>query len=115
MRLGKRIAHALRTLDIEVGDGAGPPTWRLAVEREALRAPTLRDRLAAALADALGTPVRLDLVAAAASDSPARRDAAARARRQAEAEEVIRGDPVVLDLLASYPGARIVPGSIKPA
>lgn len=113
--LVRELAWSAALLGVEQGDGSGPPTWRLAVEREALRAPALRDRLAAALADALGAPVRLELVGAAADDSPARRDAAARARRQAEAEETIRGDPVVLELLAAYPGARIVPGSIKPA
>jgi DNA polymerase-3 subunit gamma/tau len=113
--LVRELAWSAALLAVEEGDGSAPPTWRLAVEREALRAPALRDRLAAALADALGAPVQLELVGAAADDSPARRDAAARARRQAEAEETIRGDPVVLELLAAYPGARIVPGSIKPA
>jgi DNA polymerase-3 subunit gamma/tau len=91
-----------------------PPTWRLAVERDALRGAPMRDKLAAALAAAVGEPLQLELVAAAAADSPARREAAARARRQAEAEAAIRSDPVVRELLAQFEGARIVPGSIKP-
>ncbi|HOL38459.1 MAG TPA: hypothetical protein PLT38_11585 [Rubrivivax sp.] len=91
-----------------------PPLWRLAVEREALRSPALRDKLAAALAAASGAPLELELVAAVAEDSPARRDAARRARRQAEAEQAIRDDPVVRELLEQFKGARIVPGTIKP-
>ena len=44
----------------------------------------------------------------------ARRDAAGRLRRQAEAEATIQGDPLVRELLAQFKTARIVPGSIKP-
>jgi DNA polymerase III subunit gamma/tau len=40
--------------------------------------------------------------------------AAERERRQQEAERIIQNDPLVQDLLAQFPGARIVPGSIKP-
>ena len=50
----------------------------------------------------------------AATDTPARRDAAARAARQAQAERVIREDPAVIELLGQFKGARIVPNSIKP-
>ena len=49
------------------------------------------------------------------SDSAARRDAAAKARAQEEAESIIRRDPLVTELLARFAGARIVPGSIRPA
>jgi DNA polymerase-3 subunit gamma/tau len=99
---------------VAIDETAAPPLWRLAVERESLRSPVLRDKLAAALSETLGAPVQLELVPGTADDSPARRDAAARARRQAEAEATIQADPVVRELLASFPGARIVPGSIKP-
>ena len=34
---------------------------------------------------------------------------------QAEAERIIRDDPLVQTLLAQYRGARIVPGSVRPA
>ena len=47
-------------------------------------------------------------------DTPARRDAAERARRQAEAEQIIHDDPLVQALMAQYKTARIVPGSVKP-
>ncbi|MDE2612661.1 MAG: hypothetical protein KGL78_04410 [Burkholderiales bacterium] len=99
---------------LEIDELSVPPVWRLAVEREALRLPALRDKLAAALAQALGTELQLELVAAVPDDSPARRDAAERARRQAEAEALIQSDPVVRELLDQFSGARVVPGSIKP-
>jgi DNA polymerase-3 subunit gamma/tau len=99
---------------LAIDDGSQPPVWRLAVEREALRNPALRDKLAGALAAALGQPLQLDLVHALPEDSPARRDAAERARRQAAAEETIQSDPVVRELMSQFKGARIVPGSIKP-
>jgi len=97
-----------------VDESTTPPTWRLVVEREALRQPVLAERLATALGAVVGGSVKLDLVAGTPEDSPARRDAAERARRQAEAEATIQGDPVVRELLATFRGARIVPGSIKP-
>ncbi len=56
----------------------------------------------------------LQLEAGVAEDSPARRDAAERARRQAEAEQIIHDDPLVQALMAQYKTARIVPGSVKP-
>jgi DNA polymerase-3 subunit gamma/tau len=95
-------------------DGA-EPVWRLRVERESLRAAALVEKLRSALVDALGIgPLRLEVEAGAVHDSPARRDAAERERRQREAEELIRNDPLVQDMLAQFPSARIVPGSIKP-
>ena len=62
----------------------------------------------------LGHEVQLAVEAGAATDTPAERDAAERARRQAEAEQIIHDDPVVRSLLEQYQTARIVPGSIKP-
>ena len=88
--------------------------WRLRVEREMLRAPALRDKLQAALAEALGHDVKIELEAGVAEDSPARRDAAERARRQGEAEQIIHDDPLVRALMQQYKSARIVPGSVKP-
>jgi DNA polymerase-3 subunit gamma/tau len=99
---------------IAIDSATRPPTWRLAVEREPLRSSALRDKLAAALGALLGEALQLELVAAAPADSPAQREAAERARLQAEAEATIRSDPVVRDLLAQFHGARIVPGSIRP-
>jgi DNA polymerase III subunit gamma/tau len=96
---------------IEQHDGAAP-LWRLRVERESV---PLRDKLQAALAAALGiTTLRLELEAGAVQDTPARRSAAEKQRRQQEAEQIIQDDPLVRDMLAQFKTARIVPGSIKP-
>ena len=99
---------------IEQHDGAAP-LWRLRVERESLRSVPLRDKLQAALAEALGiTTLRLELEAGTVQDTPARRSAAEKQRRQQEAEQTIHNDPLVQDMLAQFKTARIVPGSIKP-
>jgi DNA polymerase III subunit gamma/tau len=90
--------------------------WHLVVASEPLRNATLADKLAAAISTRLGgEPVVLELEAGTPGDSPAQRDAAERARRQAAAEATIRQDPVVLDLMQQFKSARLVPGSIKPA
>ncbi len=88
--------------------------WHLRVEREALRHDALRDKLQAALQAVHATPLRIDVVAGAAEDSLAQRDAQTRAHMQREAEALIRADPVVKGLMAQFASARIVPGSIKP-
>jgi DNA polymerase III subunit gamma/tau len=100
----------LRAID----EAAEPPRWHLVVERETLRTPALRDKLQALLGSELGAPLQLDIESGVPADSPARRDAAERQRRQAEAEAAIHGDPVVRELLTQFASARIVPGSIKP-
>ena len=88
--------------------------WRLRVERETLAAAAHRDRLQAALGDALGGAVELEIEIGAAQDTPAQREAAERARRQQAAEKIIHDDPLVRTLLQQYSTARIVPGSVKP-
>jgi DNA polymerase-3 subunit gamma/tau len=95
-------------------ESAAPARFTLRVERETLRSAANTEKLQAALAQALGRPVQLQLEAGVAEDSPARRDAAERARRQAEAEQIIHDDPLVQALMAQYKTARIVPGSVKP-
>jgi DNA polymerase-3 subunit gamma/tau len=91
-----------------------PPTWRLAVAREPLRNPALADKLTLALAAQLGEPVQIALEAGQPEDTPAQRDAADRAQRQAAAEALIEADPVVRELLGQFKTARLVPGSIRP-
>jgi len=100
----------LRAIDASTS----PPRWVLVVERETLRSPALRDKLATALAAELGQPLQLELEPGAPEDTPAKRDAAERQRRQAAAEAAIQGDAVVKELLSQFKTARIVPGSIKP-
>jgi DNA polymerase III subunit gamma/tau len=87
--------------------------WMLRVERESLNQPTSRERLKRAL-QAAGHDVALTVEVGAVSDSPARRIAAAQAERQRAAEAVIHNDPFVQAMMRDF-GARIVPGSIKPA
>jgi len=92
---------------------AGGAVWRLRVEREMLRAPAHRDKVQAALAEALGHPVELVVELGVAVDSPALRAAALRLRRQAEAEQIIQNDPLVQSLMQQFKTARIVPGSVR--
>ncbi len=87
-------------------------TWMLRVERESLNSTTSRERLQKALETA-GYPVRLAVEVGRVQDSPAKRNAAAAAQRQAGAEAVILNDAYVQSLMRDY-GAKIVPGSIKP-
>lgn len=74
------LQSGLRDVDAQ----SAPPRWQLVVERETLRAPALRDKLAAALAAELGQPVALELEAGVPEDTPSRREAAERhaARRR---------------------------------
>jgi len=88
-------------------------TWMLRVERESLNSTTSRERLQTALA-AAGHAVRLTVEVGRVQDSPAKRNMAAVAARQAGAEAIILNDPYVQSLMRDY-GAKIVPGSIKPA
>ncbi|MBA2961261.1 MULTISPECIES: DNA polymerase III subunit gamma/tau [Ramlibacter] len=87
--------------------------WLLRVERESLNQPAARERLQTALR-AAGHDVALAVEVGPVTDSPARRNAAAAAERQKAAEEVILNDPFVQQMMRDF-GARIVPGSIKPA
>ena len=88
--------------------------WRLRIEREALRTAALRDKLQAAVSAVHGAPVELELVDGVTTDTPALRDAAARAHAQQQAEQTMTTDPVVRELMSQFKTARIVPGSIKP-
>jgi DNA polymerase-3 subunit gamma/tau len=105
---------ALQSELVEQRDGAAP-LWRLRVERESLRTSALRDKLRAALTEALGSAnLCVELEAGAVRDTPARRIAAEKQRRLQEAEQIIHNDPLVQEMLAQFKTARIVPGSIKP-
>ena len=95
---------------------AGPPAvWHLRIAHESLRGSALKEKLAEALVQSLGEDLRLEVEPGDGGHTPARRDAAERARRQAQAEAVIREDPLVQSLLQQFSTARLVPGSIKPA
>ncbi|MGH8796777.1 MAG: DNA polymerase III subunit gamma/tau C-terminal domain-containing protein, partial [Caldimonas sp.] len=104
---------AMQAQCVAIDDAAAPPWWRLRVEREMLRAPVQCEKLQAALSELLGANVRIEIEAGVGIDTPARRESAERERRQAEAEQTIRNDPLVQALMAQYKTARIVPGSVK--
>ncbi len=105
---------AIQAECVAVQDGAERSVWRLRVERESLRAEMQRERLTQAMQKLLGGQVVIELEAGVANDSPALRELALKASRQAAAESLIRQDPLVNSLLTQFPGARVVAGSISP-
>ncbi|MBC7955998.1 MAG: DNA polymerase III subunit gamma/tau [Cytophagales bacterium] len=105
---------AMQAQCLSVDEEANPPVWRLRVERETLRAAAQRDKLQAALSELLNRTVQIDIEAGVATDTPAQRAGAERARRQNEAEQIIHNDPLVQALMQQFKTARIVPGSVKP-
>ncbi|OWQ93205.1 hypothetical protein CDN99_01540 [Roseateles aquatilis] len=105
---------ALQAECLEIDESAEPQRWRFRVERESLRQAGLQEKLQAAVAALVGKPVRLDLEAGRASDSPALRETMTVRARQRQAESIILEDPEVQRLLAQFKTARILPGSIKP-
>ena len=107
----RELAQQSQCLSID--DQAGPVLWVLQVDRETLRSAAQCDKLEAALTQHLGSAVRLEVRGGPVTDTPALRNAAERNRRQREAEQIIHDDAAVRSLMAQYPGARIVPGSVK--
>lgn len=105
---------AMQAECVGVQDEGGTSIWKLRVERETLRSDTQRERLMVAVRKVLGDEASIELEAGVAKDTPALREQAARAGRQAAAETLIQQDPLVNALLSQYPGARIVGGSIAP-
>jgi DNA polymerase-3 subunit gamma/tau len=105
---------AMQAQCVAIDEQVQPSVWRLRVERETLRAPAQRDKLQAALSELLKRAVQLEIEAGVASDTPAQRAGAERARRQNEAEQIIHNDPLVQALMQQFKTARIVPGSVKP-
>ena len=86
----------------------------LAPEDELLRKPALVERIAAALAPALGGEPRISFEAASSpAESVDRRRQREKARRQAEAEAAFMADAEVQRLVRER-GATVVPDSIRP-
>jgi len=85
--------------------------WLLRVERESLKQGQTVDRLAAALQDA-GHAVRLVVEIGPVDDSVALRQAAQAWHSQREAEQIVRDDPWVQQMVRDF-GGTIVPGSLK--
>ena len=105
---------AMQAQCLALDEHAVPVMCRLRVEREMLRAPALGEKLQTALGLMLGLATQIETEAGVAEDSKSRRDTHERERRQAQAEQTIHNDPLVLALMAQYKTARIVPGSVKP-
>jgi len=104
---------AIQSQCVRIDEGSSPPLWVLQVERDTLRSPAQRDKLEAALTLHLGAPLKLEVQAGPALDTPALRANAERLRRQREAEQIIADDPIVRSLMAQYSSARIVSGSAR--
>ncbi len=85
--------------------------WQLRVERESLNHANSRERLQNALA-AAGYAVTLGIEIGRVVDCPAKRNAAVNEEKQRIAEEIVRADPFVQDMMRDF-GAKIVPGSLK--
>ena len=86
--------------------------WLLRVERESLKQGNVAERLAAALQTAGHDGVRLVVETGPVADSVALRQAADAARLQHDAEQIIRNDPFVQQMMRDF-GGTIVPGSLK--
>ena len=86
--------------------------WLLRVERESLNQASTRERLSTAL-QTQGHTLRLVVEIGPVSDSAALRLAAEVHRRQREAEQIIRDDPLVQAMVRDF-GGKIVPGTLKP-
>jgi DNA polymerase-3 subunit gamma/tau len=89
---------------------------RLDPAGESFRRPQIETRLAEALSQYFGEPVRLDITQAEAPGemlTPAKRDAIAADDRQRAAEAAIESDPAVRAMRDVF-GATVRPGSVKP-
>jgi DNA polymerase-3 subunit gamma/tau len=89
---------------------------RLRLDRagEMCRRPQLEQKLAQALSEQHGRPIRIEIsVSDAAEDTPARRQAHAADERLRAAEEAIEADPAVRAMREVF-GATVQPGSVKP-
>jgi DNA polymerase-3 subunit gamma/tau len=97
-----------------VGRKGGTVRLRLDRAGEDFRRPQVEQRLAQALAQHFGEPVRLDLsVSDDVEVTPARLQAQAADERQKAAEQAIEADANVRAMREVF-GATVVPGSVKP-
>jgi DNA polymerase-3 subunit gamma/tau len=71
------------------------------------------DKLAAALSEEFGMPVRVTAEVGAVQNTASAQANAEREERQRKAEQTVQNDPFVQNLMREF-GATIVPGSIKP-
>jgi DNA polymerase-3 subunit gamma/tau len=89
---------------------------RLRLDRsgEMFRRPQLEQKLAQALSEHAGRPLRIEIsMSDSVEDTPARRQAQASDERLRAAEEAIEADPAVRAMREVF-GATVQPGSVKP-
>ncbi|MBH9552563.1 DNA polymerase III subunit gamma/tau [Inhella gelatinilytica] len=91
-----------------------PWVVHLQVTTEALGMAPGPAKLEAALAEKAGGVVQLTVGVGPVQDSPALRDAAAKAERQRQAESDVAESPEFAALKRHFETARIVPGSVRP-
>jgi DNA polymerase III subunit gamma/tau len=104
---------AMQAQCVAMDEQQQPALWQLRVERETLSKAAHVEKLQAALAQTLGYAVRLEVQVGIALESPALRAASDKEQRQQQANSLIQSDPLVRSLLAQFPSATIVPGSIQ--
>jgi len=108
--LVRELALQSQLLARTVNDAPQPHDWLLRIERESLSQSGTPEKLQMALAS-IGQSVRLSIEIGPASDTPAKRIAAAAAEKQRMAQEIITQDDYVQKLMRDF-GAKIVPNSI---
>jgi DNA polymerase-3 subunit gamma/tau len=88
-------------------------SFHLRIPVDTLRSAGAVDKLAAALTEHFGKPVRIDTEVGAVERTANAKAVAEREARQRRAEEDLQQDPFVQALMREF-GASIVPGSVKP-
>ena len=109
--LVRELALQSQLLARTVNDAPQPHDWLLRIERESLSQSGTPEKLQLALAS-IGQSVRLSIEIGPASDTPAKRIAAAAAEKQRMAQELISQDEYVQKLMRDF-GAKVVPNSIQ--
>ncbi|MDB5761476.1 MAG: polymerase subunit gamma/tau [Herminiimonas sp.] len=98
---------------VKCGNDGGNIQFHLKVPVETLCSAGSIDKLAAALSEHFGQPIRVNTEVGAVRQTANAQALAERAARQREAEQTMQSDPFVQTLMREF-GATIVPGSIKP-
>lgn len=96
----------------EMGQASGKP-WVLFCERQILLQENNQRKLAQVLTDFMGEPVSLTFELQATNDTPGLRMKHMEEQKLAQAVSHVQADPDVQYLLQTFPGARIIPGSVK--
>jgi DNA polymerase-3 subunit gamma/tau len=109
--VAQQLAQQSELLQCDPGGGA--VLFHLRVAVETLLSAGSPDKLAAALTEHFGRPVRLTTEVGSVQVTANAKAVADREERQRKAEETMHNDPFVQTLMREF-GATIVPGSIKP-